>query len=96
MKETSYRIGQKTISYNILENGYDIYLNNTIWVTQHEPHIPYPEMSYENGCLKQIEEICNQIESQEDDTEQRLSLLEETLDNILTNVIPVMTESEVN
>lgn len=97
MKNTDYIINEKTVSYDISEDGYDIYLGSQKWITQHEPYIPYPNLSYEESCLKQIEEICNPAEPQEDETQQRLSALEEenaelsaTLDDILTNVIPAM------
>lgn len=97
MKTTEYKFNNETISYKITEDGYDIYLGDKKWVTQYEPYIPYPNLSYEAGCLKQIEEICKVEEPQEDETQQRLSALEAenaelsaTLDDILTNVIPAM------
>lgn len=97
MKVTEYEFNNEKISYEICDDGYDIYLNNRIWVTQHEPYIPYPDLGYEGSCLKQIEEICKVEEPQEDNTEQRLSALEAentnlytTIDDILTNIIPAM------
>ena len=100
MKTTEYKFNNETISYEITEDGYDIYLGDKKWVTQYEPYIPYPNLSYEAGCLKQIEEICKVKEPQEDETQQRLSALEAentnlyaTIDDILTNIIPAMVES---
>ena len=46
------------ITYEILEDGYLIKLDGKPWIKQYEPYIPYPELSYEEGCLKQIEDIC--------------------------------------
>ncbi len=97
MKTTNYIIDEKTVSYDISEDGYDIYLGGQKWITQYEPYIPYPNLSYEESCLKQIEEICKVKEPQEDETQQRLSALEAentnlyaTIDDILTNIIPAM------
>ncbi len=106
MEQTDYKFNERSISYEVLDNGYAIYLDGVIWIEQKEPYIPYPNLSYEEGCLKQIEELCTPSSEgiSEQTTEQRLSALEEenamlsaTLDDILTNVIPMMTgESEVN
>ena len=97
MKTTDFKFNEMAVAYEVLEDGYDVYLDNNIWISQHEPYIPYPNLSYEAGCLKQIEEICNVKEPQEDETQQRLSALEAentnlytTIDDILTNIIPAM------
>lgn len=45
------------LSYEVLENGYDIYLNGKKWMVQHEPNIPFPELSYEENAIKQCEEL---------------------------------------
>lgn len=94
---TNYIFDDKKLGYEIKEDGYDIYLDEKNWISQHEPYIPYPNLSYEAGCLKQIEEICKEEETQEDETQQRLSALEAentnlytTIDDILTNIIPAM------
>lgn len=108
MKQTDYKFNEQSISYEITDNGYSIYLDGNLWITQYEPYIPYPDLGYEGSCLKQIGELATVPEQQVDEvtsTENRLSSLEEenamlsaTLDDILTNVIPAMTgaESEVN
>ena len=46
------------VTYEILENGYKINLDGKPWIEQLEPFIPYPNLSYEEGCLKQIEDLC--------------------------------------
>lgn len=108
MTKTEYIINGQEVSYNVTEDGYDVYLGSKPWISQHEPHIPYSELGYEEGCLKQIEQlVTSQTEPEEEagsDYESRLSALEEenamlyaTIDDILMNVIPSMTgESEVN
>ena len=97
MKTTDFKFNEMTVAYEVSEDGYDVYLDNNVWISQHEPYIPYPNLSYEAGCLKQIEEICKEEETQEDETQQRLSALEAentnlyaTIDDILTNIIPAM------
>ena len=98
MTQTDYKMNGHELSYEIAEDGYDIYLDGRAWITQHEPYIPYPKLSYEEGCLKHIEEICKVEEPQEDETQKRLTALEEentnlyaTIDDLLTNIIPAMT-----
>lgn len=105
MITTNYVINGQGVSYEIFENGYNIHLGEKLWITQQEPYIPYSSLGYEGSCLKQIEELTNQPDTEEvsSDYEIRLSALEEenamlyaTLDDILTNIIPAVTgESEV-
>ena len=77
MKETNYSIDNMKISYEVTEKGYNIYLDDKIWITQYEPYIPYPELSYEEGCLKQIEDICTPVE--EPSVEEQIADLEAQL-----------------
>lgn len=58
MKQTEYKFNGQALSYEILEDGYNIYLGGTLWITQQEPHIPCPDLGYEGSCLKQMEELC--------------------------------------
>ena len=57
MIKTDYIIDNKNVSYKIFEDGYKIYLDGVEFIHQYEPYIPYPNLSYEEGCLKQIEEL---------------------------------------
>lgn len=59
MKNTDYVVDGRTVAYDILDDGYKIYLGDTEWIHQYEPFIPYPELGYEGSCLKQIEELVN-------------------------------------
>lgn len=58
MIKTNYTYDNKEVSYEVVEKGYKIYLGGVLWITQEEPYIPYPELSYEENAIKQIEEIC--------------------------------------
>lgn len=58
-------VSRENITYEILEDGYLINLDGKAWVKQVEPNIPYRCDSYEEACLKHIEEI---VESHENPT----------------------------
>ena len=47
------------LTYEILENGYQILKDGNPWIIQVEPCIPDPEKSYEENAKAQIEEILN-------------------------------------
>lgn len=68
---------REKISYEILDNGYRINLNGRPWIEQIEPAIPYPELSYEEGCLKQIEDIIKSNEEAEQQKQEQVSLQEQ-------------------
>lgn len=66
MVKTEYLINNSTVSYEIKDNGYDIYLDDKLWISQYEPYIPYKELGYEGSCLKQIEELTKVPEDNQD------------------------------
>lgn len=45
------------LSYEVSEDGYDIFLHGELWITQHEPLIPNPDMSYEENALWHCEQL---------------------------------------
>ena len=49
----------KKLEYEILDNGYNIYLGGNLWITQHDQyaHPLIPDGTFEDNCLAQIEEI---------------------------------------
>lgn len=67
------------ISYEIVENGYKIYLNGVLWITQYEPYGKPMDSSksYEENCILQIEELTAPVKP--DMTEQRISDLEDAV-----------------
>lgn len=70
---TEKQIDGQTLKYEIKEDGYMIYLNDAPWIHQYEPYIPYPDLGYEESCLKQIEDLMTsnapaEEESSEQDT----------------------------
>lgn len=79
MKTTDYVINGQAVCYKVTGDGYDIYLGENKWISQHEPYIPYPQLGYEGSCLKQIEEICNPTPQEEVNLEERISSLEDMI-----------------
>lgn len=51
-------IDNQKVFYEILSNGYNIYLGNQLWIMQYEPdYIPDKTLSYEENAIKQIDEL---------------------------------------
>lgn len=55
------------ISYEIVENGYKIYLDGELWITQLDEysHPMDPEKSYEENCIMQLDELTAPVEDAE-------------------------------
>ena len=81
MIKTNYTYDNKEVSYEVVEKGYKIYLGGVLWITQEEPYIPYPELSYEENAIKQIEEIvvAHEETQNQPSMEQRITNLEAEL-----------------
>ena len=50
-------VNEQEISYEVTDNGYNIYLGEALWITQYEPYIPNKSLSYEENAIAQIDEI---------------------------------------
>ena len=81
MKQSNYSIDNKKVSYEILEDGYKIYLDGKEWIHQYEPYIPNRELSYEENAIAQIEEIIASHENQPTVDEQ-IAMLEAQLEEL--------------
>ena len=64
MITTDYIINGRSVSYEIVENGYTIYRDEQPWFIEREPSLPYPELSFEEGCLKEIESLVDYYKKQ--------------------------------
>ena len=76
---TEYKTSDnREILYEVFDDGYDIYIGGNRIFTQREPAIPYRELSYEEGAIKQIEDqlVPKQVEPT---VEERLSDIEVAL-----------------
>lgn len=86
MTPTTFKINNCNINYKILKNGYEIYMDDKLWISQLEPYIPFKDLSYEESCLKQLAELfnANNVEDNDNPDESNLSevivgLIEESL-----------------
>jgi hypothetical protein len=81
MADKTYSVSFGTITYDIKEQGYNIYLNGNLWIQQYEPYIPDKTKTYEENAILQIEQIINDNKkqvnqiAQADRIEQALSYL---------------------
>lgn len=59
LKDSGKTLDGKKIEYEILANGYDIYLGGQKWITQHDQYsrVIIPDGSYEENALAQIDQI---------------------------------------
>ena len=64
------------LTYKIKENGYEIYKDEVLWISQYEPYIPNPSISYEENAIKHIEEL-NTPSIPNVDIENKISILTE-------------------
>ena len=64
MTNTEKTINGQAISYEIFEDGYEIYLDGTIWIKQRGQYgKPIDkDKTYEENCLAQIEKITTVVE----------------------------------
>lgn len=46
------------ITYEVLDDGYMLYLDGEKWIHQFEPFIPNPDLTYEENAIAQIESLC--------------------------------------
>ncbi len=78
MINTDKKFYGESIAYEILEDGYMIYLDGKPWISQRGVYgKPIDKSkSYEENCLLQIEEITRQPEPSTDDVETILTELE--------------------
>lgn len=76
VKETDFLCNGQKVSYEINDDGYNIFLGGRPWFSQPEPYIPYPDLGYEGSCLKQIEELCTPPEPPQETAEEKMAALE--------------------
>ena len=77
MKTTNYSIDNKQVSYEVIENGYKIYLDGKQWIHQYEPYIPNPSISYEENAIAQIEELVAMHENAKNEQMEKEALIEQ-------------------
>ena len=86
----------ENISYEILENGYKIYLDGKLWIEQLDGYAkPYDTAkTYEENCLLQLEDITTTATAHTDTLEDRVTVVESAVMDI-ADVLADLTESGV-
>lgn len=77
MTSTEYTIDGKTLSYEIFDNGYDIFVDGNLSYTQRKPYIPYPNLSYQENAIRQIMRIAGVEEPTPEPQPTQLDTIEE-------------------
>ena len=82
--KTNYVLDNKELSYEVLEDGYKIYLDGGDFIHQYEPFIPNPKMTYEENAVAQIEELVAMAEASKSQPsyEERIAMLEAQLEEL--------------
>lgn len=76
---------KKDIYYDILENGYKIYIGQTqrALYYQYEPYIPDPSKSYEENAKDMCAELAKEHTNPEADLDVRLTNIEANIDYLM-------------
>ena len=76
---------KKDIYYDILENGYKIYIGQTqrALYYQYEPYIPDPSKSYEENAKDMCAELAKERTNPEADLDVRLTNIEANIDYLM-------------
>lgn len=80
--------------YEVFNDGYDIYKDNALLISQREPYgKPIDnQLTFEENCLMQLENITNEEQiSDEMSLEDKVEMLTQTIQELLTTVIPSLT-----
>ncbi len=84
MINTGTKINEESVSYEVTEKGYVIYIGEKATFVQEEPHIPNPSLSYEENALEQIKMIYEATTPKlEDKKEQAIELSKRILEKYL-------------
>ena len=86
----------ENISYEIVDNGYKIYLDGKLWIEQLDEYSkPYDTAkTYEENCLLQLEDITATATAHTDTLEGRVTVVESAVMDI-ADVLADLTESGV-
>ena len=93
MTNTDKTINGQAISYEIFSDGYEIYLDGTLWIKQRGQYGKPVDSakSYEENCLAQIEEITTVVEPS-----NPYGIDDVTYNNIIDDYTSSITEEVAN
>ena len=80
--------------YELFNDGYDIYKDNVLLISQREPYgKPIDnQLTFEENCLMQLKNITDEEQlSDEMSLEDKVEMLTQTIQELLTTVIPSLT-----
>ena len=80
--------------YEVFNDGYDIYKDNALLISQREPYgKPIDnQLTFEENCLMQLENLTDEERlSDEMSLEDKVEMLTQTIQELLTTVIPSLT-----
>ena len=80
--------------YEVFNDGYDIYKDNALLISQREPYgKPIDnQLTFEENCLMQLKNITDEEQlSDEMPLEDKVEMLTQTIQELLTTVIPSLT-----
>ena len=74
----------KNVYYEILEDGFKIYIGQTVnaSIHQYEPYIPDPSKSYEENAIQMCEDLCKQ-NTDSPSIEDRVTNIEANIDYLM-------------
>ena len=75
----------KNVYYDILDDGFKIYVGQTVQpsIHQYEPYIPDPSKTYEENAIQMCEELCAVPENKQSSIEERLTDVEANIDYLM-------------
>ena len=101
MIKTDYVFDNKSVSYEVLEDGYKIYLDGMDFIHQYEPYIPDKTKTYEENAVAQIEELVAMAENAKNEQMEKEALMEqvklqdEAINELASLVSELMMAKEV-
>ena len=74
----------KNVYYEILEDGFKIYIGQTVnaSIHQYEPYIPDPSKSYEENAIQMCEDLCKN-DNKSPSIEDRVTNIEANIDYLM-------------
>ena len=93
MTNTDKTFDGQAIAYKIFDDGYEIYLDGTLWIKQRGQYGKPVDSakSYEENCLAQIEEITTVVEPS-----NPYGISDETYNNIIDDYTSSITSEVAN
>lgn len=85
VKYDKLNASNQSIYYDILEDGFKIYVGQTTQpsIHQYEPYIPDPTKSYEENAIQMCEDLCATPVNNQSSIEERVTNIEANIDYLM-------------